>query len=645
MDGIAKTGLRTDIQALRGLAVLLVLTYHSGLGLAASGYLGVDLFFVISGYLITGIIARGIAAKSFSFARFYTRRVRRLLPAATVVLLATTAGSALLLTSAQYALYLQNLVAAQLFAANISLWAQTGYFAPSAALNPLLHLWSLAIEEQYYFLVPLVLTLVPRRWWLVMLALATVLSLGACLYLSATRPSIAFFWLPPRAWELGLGSIAALIAAKPAVRDVARRLMVLALPAVVIVPFVTLSGPTPGLGAILVCVSTAILILARDERADQSAPLRALARVGDFSYSLYLVHWPIFALARVPRLSGDLPPMLAIALMLLSLALGWLLYRFVEEPFRRSSLSGARLVAVTLAGSVTLLLVAWSLAAIKPDADPTGELLRPIEGLGGADCFRADPDRFDGRCSQSPRPEILLWGDSYAAHLVPGLLATTHRPIAQASKGHCTPLAGVSAVVTANEYDFSRRCLSYNASVIDHVRRTPSIGVVMLSGQYLRFLPANSAYAIRRDGDRIVRTPLGLDALVAAQRDTVAALRALGRRVIIVSPPPPAEFDVGQCWQRAAERLPLVGERRDCTLKQANAERSAQQYDAMISGFERIADVPVIRLDDVLCRGGTCDIAAQGRPIFRDDGHLTASGSILVARRLDLGGRVWSQAR
>ncbi|MCA1653696.1 MAG: acyltransferase family protein [Sphingomicrobium sp.] len=645
MQALPKVGFRTDIQALRGIAVLVVVIYHSGLGILQAGYLGVDLFFVISGYLITGIIARSVAGENFSFAEFYTRRVRRLLPAAYTVLLATTFASALLLTSNQYRIYLVNLSAAVFFSANISLWSQIGYFAPNSAFNPLLHLWSLAIEEQYYLFVPLLLLILPRRAWLPSFALASVVSLVGCLYLATVKPSVAFFWLPPRAWELGVGSIAAMIAARPRARSMSSHLLVAAVPTILLVPICSIPGPAPGFGAVAICLSAAIVILARDVRADRSTLLRAVARVGDFSYALYLIHWPIFALARAPRLSDRIPPTISIALIFVSIGLAWLLYTFVEEPFRRSRLSGRRLVLTAVAASALVLAVAWLLNGLKPNADPRGDFARPVEGFDSGRCFEQDPSTYSGLCSQSDKPAILLWGDSFGAHLMPGLLATTQRPVAQATRGYCTPFSNTAVVGKPNEFDFTRRCLSFNKSVIDFIRRTPSIKVIILSGRYDHYMPADNAYAIKRVGETIVRAPLGLNAMLVAQRETVATLRHLGRRVVVVSPPPPIDFDAGQCWLRKAEHLPIVGVHAGCRLVVDNPARISNRYNEMLAGFERAADVPVIRMDPVLCRGGSCQIDAQGKPLFRDEGHLTEFGSLFVGRRLQLGQRAWLLAR
>ena len=641
---LTKPGFRTDIQALRGVAVLLVVVYHSGLGLFDDGYLGVDMFFVISGFLITGIITRGIRADRFSFAGFYTRRARRLLPAAYVVLAVTTVAAALLLTSTQYRAFFTNLVGSLSFSANFTLWSQVGYFAPDSAFEPLLHMWSLAIEEQYYLVVPILLAALPRRAWLPLIAIATALSLAACLYLAATRPSVAFYWLPPRAWELGLGSLAALSWERERVRRVAGWLLWPAVAAIALTPIWPLPGPIPGLGAILICIAAAIVILAHDPRADRSPVLRGLAFVGDFSYSLYLVHWPLFALARATRLSTELTPAWLLALIALSFGLALLLYHFVEEPLRRSSLAGRKLVLIALTASLAVLALGWALGQAKPDALRKAGQDQPVAGMPG--CFSEDERIYKGACTQSSTPEVLLWGDSYSAHLVPGLQATSRHPFAQASKGMCSPLFNYAAVGKTYEVEFTKGCIAYNDSVMDYIGRTPSLKVVILSGQYFRFMPHASAFAIRREpGGKIVRAPLGLAPTVAALRDTVARLRVAGLRVILVSPPPVSDFDPGKCWERMAERLPFVGPHRSCLWRADNPQRSLARFDDMMAGFANDADVPVIRLDEALCRAGRCDIAQDGKPLFRDAGHFTPWGSLVVGRHVNLGERAWRDAR
>lgn len=639
-----KKSFRTDIQALRGVAVLLVVIYHSGLGIFQAGFLGVDMFFVISGFLITGIITRGIVADRFSFAGFYTRRARRLLPAAYSMLAATSVAAYFLLTSTQYEAFFTNLAGSLLFSANFTLWQQTGYFAPDSAFQPLLHMWSLAIEEQYYLIVPMILVNMPRRAWLPALAAATLLSLAACLYLAAIKPSIAFFWLPPRAWELGLGSLVALTWEREAVRRIARWLLWPAVVGLAITPIWPLPGAAPGLGSILICLSAAIIIIARDERAHASAILRGLAFVGDFSYSLYLVHWPLFALVRATRLSTELDPLFSVGLIAGSLVLAIILYRFVEEPLRRSSLGGRKLVLVSLAVSIAVLALGGALAASKPYLLRKSGQEQPVAGLAG--CFSEDERLYKGTCTQSATPEVLLWGDSYSAHLVPGLVATSRHLFAQASKGRCSPLLDYAQIADPNEYEFAKGCILYGHSVIDYIRRTPSLKVVILSGQYFRTLEGGAARGLRGlDDGSFGPAPLGINPTVAAQRATVATLRKLGLRVVIVFMPPSSNLNLGNCWERMTEGLPIFGPHRGCRLATNDPARAEQAFDALLAGFSDGGTVPVIRPDRALCNARECQIAEGDRPIFRDTGHFTTHGSLIVGRRLDLGEQAWRIAR
>lgn len=642
----AKSAFRQDIQALRGAAVLMVVLYHSGLKMFSAGYLGVDLFFVISGFLITGIIARQIEKNRFSFIDFYGRRVRRLLPAAYTVLIATSLASATLLTTTQYRQFLINLAGSIFFSANFTLWAQTGYFAPNSAYEPLLHMWSLAIEEQYYLLLPLTLFFIPSKFWLRILVAVSSLSLIGGLILATAKPSVAFFWLPPRAWELGVGSISALIWRKEAWQRLANTLLVPSLAAIAVLPIWELPGVRPGLGAVLVCLASALIIVADNKRVQAFLLTQPLARIGDFSYSLYLVHWPIFALFRATRMTPEIPWLGSLLLIGASFVLAALLYRFVEEPLRRLPIEGRKLFLLALGSSVAVLMFGWSLGQMKHPVPGSEQLNTPIKGLAEVGCFDQEMTQLGSSCTQSSSPEILLWGDSYSAHLVPGLDSTTQHPIVQASKGHCSPFVNYAAVATPNEYEWTKGCLSFNRSVVEFAHTMPSLKVVVLSGQYYRSLEGQSAYAVRTASAGVIaRAPLGLNATVQAQRETVALLRSLGLRVVVVSPPPPSEFDLGNCWQRRAEGLLNSGPHHGCSFMRKNEARSRLEYDAMMRGFERVADVPVIWLERSLCDPERCAIQYQGKPVFRDDGHFTPWGSLVIGHRLTMGERAWRLAR
>ncbi len=635
---------RLDIQALRGIAVTLVVLYHADHHLVRAGFLGVDVFFVVSGFLITGLIARALGRGSFSFADFYARRVRRLLPAGYAVLALTTLGAFALLSAVQYRDFIAQLLGSLAFSNNMVLWRQTGYFAPDAAFRPLLHMWSLAIEEQYYLLMPLALWLLPRRWTLAAVAAVTLASLALCFYVMRTSPSVAFFFLPTRAWELGIGSVAALIAGRAEVRPAARALLYLALTLIFAIPLFPLPTADPGWNAVIVCLATAAVILAASPLVNGWAATRGLAKIGDFSYSLYLVHWPLFALARTAFIDAALPWPLTVALVAASYALAIVLYRWVETPLRAAPVNGWRLAGIALAASGAVAALGLGLGQIKAHGPDTRTPLLPVEGLAESGCFAQGAAVYTGACSESARPEMLVWGDSFSGHLTPGIAASTAHPLAQASMGQCAPFANYAAVVHANERAYFEGCLKFNASVLAWLAQHPEVRVVVLVGQYTRTLGKISSYALSAQGTGYRPEPLGQARTAQAQAETVAALHALGRRVIVVAPPPPANFDRGQCWARQVEHLPIWGRFASCRVDEGAVAPQRAATGALMAAFAR-AGAPVFDMRPALCGAAGCASTAGPAPLYRDQDHLSRQGAVVVGQRLQLGDRLWALAR
>src|SRR5262245_14169019 len=243
--------MRTDLQSLRGIAVLMVLTFHADLDVLKAGYLGVDIFFVISGYLITGMIVRDIDRGRFSFAGFYWRRAKRLLPAAYVTFLLTTIASGLLLTRFELQEYWKQLLGALTFSANVFLMKRTGYFDGAAELKPLLHTWSFSVEEQYYLVLPLFLWLTPFRLRKALVILGMVGSAALCFTQVGVRPSETFYLLPTRAWELLVGSWGAIWLKDGKFGVYARPLGLAAVLVLVAVPMFPIDPRHPRLDAVL----------------------------------------------------------------------------------------------------------------------------------------------------------------------------------------------------------------------------------------------------------------------------------------------------------------------------------------------------------------------------------------------------------
>ncbi|MCI4569078.1 acyltransferase family protein [Lysobacter sp. CFH 32150] len=639
--------MRIDIQALRGLAVLLVILQHAKAGFIDAGFLGVDIFFVISGFLITGMLARAITRGTFRFSEFYFRRAKRLLPAAYVTFAVTGVLAYFLLDAVEWHDFTLQLAGAVTFTGNLALWQQTGYFEGAAALKPLLHVWSLAVEEQYYLLLPAAMALLPRRYWSAGNVLLLLGSFALCVALAFTNPDAAFYLLPARGWELALGSVAALWTARSARAEVViARLFLPALVVLLVIPVVPVAAP-PFVNIALVCTATLLVILRRHEAfADTPIP-RALARVGDASYSLYLVHWPIFAFinnvyAGDPSFGEPGMPV-QLAGVTLSLLLGWGLYRHVELPVRRTEFRfRRRWVLAALATSAMLALVPLGLAARtttvgSSDASAVDYAWLRRDNVGFGDACEGY-ERFDSTpaCRNADAPAIMVWGDSFAMHLVPGLAATTDVGVVQATKSSCGPLLGLAQITPEHPRDFAERCLTFNQSVIDHLAETSSIRLVVLSSAFYPYFDPERRLLRKMEGSTIEQETDEAVA-IAAMRATVGKLRALGKRVVIVAPPPSTGFDFSRCLERRARNRTLFGRFIDCDMPLAEYRASKHEVLGFLARVRSEADVEVVSFDAALCSESACITELDGTFLYRDEGHLSYAGSTAVAKRMQLG--------
>ncbi len=321
---------RADVDGLRTIAVVPVVLFHAGMPFFSGGFVGVDVFFVISGYLITNLILNDLDRGGFSIANFYQRRIRRIFPALAVVFAFCLAAGFALLTPEDYAGLGRSIVASSAFASNIYFWRSTNYFAPDSDAEPLLHTWSLSVEEQYYVFYPLLLLVLARlRWpparWLIGIV---VVSLIAATLLVFYKPSATFYLLPTRAWELMIGGVVAIADNDLQRGRLTRTLAGLAGLAAILLPVLlyTSRTPFPGLAALPPTIGAALIIWSG------GAPLTPVARllssrpfvlVGQASYSLYLWHFPLLAFAAYAA-GGELGLGLALALCLLALIAAFL---------------------------------------------------------------------------------------------------------------------------------------------------------------------------------------------------------------------------------------------------------------------------------------------------------------------------------
>lgn len=634
---------RADIDGLRAIAVVSVILYHGRVPGFSGGFVGVDVFFVISGFLISSIVFRQLDRGTFSLANFYERRIRRIVPALTLVLIACTAAALTLLLATDLDRFCNSLAATLVFLSNAYFWRTAGYFDTAAGLKPLLHTWSLAIEEQFYLVFPLTAVLVtrylPRSRTRIFFA-ALLLSLALCVAVTRLSPDTAFYLPVTRAWELLVGVMLAcgMVGAVPA----RARTAIAAVGLGAIVLAVLRFGPGtsfPGAAALLPTLGTALVIAAG--RDDDPIAGRILSNpvsvlIGRMSYSLYLWHWPTFVFFRYAARREPHPGELAILLVVIFCvsAASW---RFVEEPFRR--IHGGipyRRVLRTLAVASTALmafaLVGWVSGGYSflQSAEVNGYL------AGEAD---RNPDRercFDDGFALLDRgascrlgvtatdsPGFVVWGDSHADALMPliGSMATEQRISGIfAAASSCVPLLGV-------HMDRRDGCARLGDSVVALVRRRRIHDVILVAywsvytdGWELPPVPPGPFLTSRAPGDT------GSSRLVfsRALSRTIDTLLAAGARVWIIEQVPSQPFNVPRWLATTAKR---GGD--PSHLGRPVAEHQARQR-FVAAVFARVANGrTVITVDPAaaLCDARLCPASAGGRSLYADNNHLSTFGA------------------
>lgn len=654
---------RVDIQALRGLAVLMVVLYHTKIGGLHGGYLGVDIFFVISGFLITTLVANGIHRGTFALSEFYFRRAKRLLPAAYVTFLVTALCAPWFLNQQELRDFATQVAGAVTFTGNIVLWQQTGYFEGAGDLKPLLHVWSLAIEEQYYFLLPAALLFTKPSRWLWGAVVLVFLSLGLCIVGGMVKPIATFYLLPTRAWELLIGSVGALWLLNPqnivhrAVRRFTNLLFVPALLCLLALPFMPFKGTHPGINALLVCLATLVIILQNSPWLNGALSARLLARVGDFSYSLYLVHWPIIAFMKnawVGR-NPELPIELRATALALSFAGAYLLYRLIEDPIRNSSFRFTRpmLGRVALSSALLVSVTPMSMLAMPTHID-FKEARKLNYGFGEACEYNTTNFVPKTECQSGVSPNLMVFGDSYAMHLVPGLVQEWKTGgVMQATRSSCGPFLGLAPHRLVHpdsggivlDQAWAESCIGFNQSVIDYLRTNAAIEVVALSSPFIAYVTQDNYEFVMPNGQSFSAIPVSADAARAGLQRTVNAIRALGKKVVLVAPPPSSDFDIGGCLERQMSGTVAFGGRKGCAVDRADYQAKRTDVLNLLTAVSREANVAVIRFDPWLCDTSLCQTMLDDTMIYRDGGHLSIEGSKLLAKRMHLAQLIREQAQ
>lgn len=654
---------RPEIDGLRAIAILSVALFHAGGATFPGGYIGVDIFFVISGFLITSIIKSKIDRNEFSFADFYARRARRILPALFVMLLATSIIFGALLTPNEMKSFATLLRDTILFTANFYLSGEPGYFDARMQDNPLLHVWSLAVEEQFYFLWPPILLLLFRfnhgKRARAAIGLLAGISFALSVYGVWKAPRFAFYHLPPRGFELMAGGALALGITPPVWSQRAAEIAAALGLALLITPVFAYTPQTafPGFAALPPVLGCALVIW-----AETSFPTRAgallrwppLIFIGLISYSWYLWHWPILCALRI-ILFRDLTGGDAAIALLFSFGIAVLSWRFVERPFRRHPrleiLSNSRFgrlsphASLGLSAAAALFIVAtlarsdgapwrWSQADLdrfNPKIPVGGTAAHPVQTI---------PHASSGNTLYEIRPldvgsdgigSFLLWGDSFVGNYAPALRSILG-PGTIFWFGGCTPILGVTWFVNSPK-PRNPGCSEARQTVIEaiHARRP---GLIVLASRWIIYgIDDTLGGALKEDpndpADRNFSRKLFADKL----RKTLQLLTSTGAKVLVMADTPEASFDVPKC-RAILSRLHLDMAQCRSVDRKAVEDRLALVNSLLAEASADISGVHVFWPLDSLCDAKVCYLAKGEALYYGDSNHLALDGSMALAARL-----------
>lgn len=648
---------RPDIDGMRGIAVLIVVLFHAGLPYILGGFVGVDIFFVISGYLITSIILKDIRNNEFSFTNFYERRARRILPAlyfmvciALIVVLLIQTPKDLLKSSYSF-------MAALLFSSNVYFWRTTNYFSDASDLEPFLHTWSLGVEEQFYFVFPLFLLALIRHPKMLksMVIAAFGFSFALSVYATYHYEWAGYYLLPSRAWQMMAGAIVAIYPVRlPANKSLLGGLSAMCI-LLLIVPAFAYTHDTrfPGVAALAPTLgATLAIVLGFNAQtnsisifATRFLSLKPLVWLGLISYSLYLWHWPIFAFIRNYHGDVELGYPSAFIGIGLSVLFAYLSWRYVETPFRNKKVFNRKMIFSLSAGSSVAILAVGAFIILNkglPERmDPDVIRLSSYSGthILADDCMKLtakdiDQDRVCKLNSQDEgKPTMAFWGDSHAGAMKRELMNFSQRYNFQgvffANVG-CPPLPGI----LKTNFDSGKRCLDHNGAALEYILRNDTIKTVVLHARWALSV-TGTRYGNEKGPSYIIKDVNAENTISAegngahinsAFQRLVKNLVAANKDIIVIGSTPEVGLNVPRVlannvfWNKTRDIRPTVGEfleRQDETNK-------------ILAGLTSLGVKQVIDPSAMFCDKTHCQIAEDTHPLYFDDNHMSDLGASRV---------------
>lgn len=649
---------RADIDGLRALAVVPVVLYHAKFSWLSGGYVGVDMFFVISGFLITTIIFSELQNDKFSIIKFYERRILRILPALFAMLSATLVVGMLIMLPQDFQNLTSSAVATLVFGSNVFFYTDGGYFSAPSESKALLHTWSLAVEEQFYIFWPVLLMITVRFFnSRTALAICVVLAASFCLseYQVRSAPDAAFYLLPSRAWELAIGASLALGFVPPIRNRIyADAIAILGLCMVLTSLFgYQTDTPFPGASALLPCVGTTLIIWAGTEGSTLVGRIlgsRPIVFIGLISYSLYLWHWPVFVLATYAR--GEVLTAGAYTILVgVAVVLAILSWRYVETPFRSGkNVLPLRRIMVGLGSLACVIMVlgvvSWTSGGIpqrlSPDVlaiasgqDDYGIRDETCLNRGLARISTGDLCRFGG--DETPSGiRFLLWGDSHAESLAPAFRTLARKYEAKgwyASRNACPPIIGMFS----SSVDKKAKCRRFNQAMHAFAKENKITDIVLVArwNLYAEGWPkwgvesrSKTQFYINDEKSTNLSLEENKKVLSRGLHRTVASLKKTGARVWVVEQVPYVGYRVPEV-QAIALHSPFASARPGVE-KSKHQLRSTFMRETLAS-LQETLPVQVLDASNKLCEGKTCRVMYEMRPLYRDDDHLSGFGADWIA--------------
>ena len=617
---------RPDIDGLRALAILPVVLFHADFG-CTGGFVGVDIFFVISGFLITSLILKDINEGSFSLITFWERRIRRILPAMAVVVFATLVAGYFLFLPEDFALLGKSVIAQAALLSNVFFWRQShiggGYFANVSDIKPLLHTWSLAVEEQFYVLFPLFLIFLARHKRFSIARAILWLGIGSfalSVVSSYYKPWANFYLLPTRAWELMVGAFLAAIPAKPLSNSRINETFSWAGLGLIFYSlfFYTRETRFPGMAAILPCLGTALIIFsgAKPTLISRGLAWKPVVFIGLISYSLYLWHWPLLIFTKYISLEPS-SWKLRVALLMVSVALAVASLKWIETPFRKRFLCPRRPQIFALAGGTILTLLVLGGGVYIERGIPSRKPAKAEIFLNSRnDCaflYNITPQQAaDGQfielgAQSTNQPiEILLWGDSHAMAVAPALDELCRRFSVRGVEATYSATAPILKYFKCDKYGLNENAPAFSQSVVEFVAKK-HIKTVIIAAVWSSYGP--------------------LDEVNAKLTETVRTIMASGASVYLLKDVPQPGYDV----PRLAALT--VFQHRDLARLEISPVKYTdlnQNYDSIFNHLSKIGATVLDSPKFFLNTNGRYDVIRNDQVLYCDWHHLTVAGSKLL---------------